>query len=314
MLIATYNGEAFIKKQLESIKNQTLSPKEVIICDDCSTDKTVEIVQTFIVNNQLSNWKIVHNTENLGHYGTFLKLAILAEGKHIFFSDQDDIWSLEKIELMDAVLRESENSMVFCQSRFIDENDVVTSSQKISGTCYEVDFQEMLTTWPSGYQMAVKKQFLNDVIVNRYHELPGFDYHDVLFGMLSPVYGKVVKLDRVLDSHRIHHNNATISSTTRSFSNSKKSRVTYLKKVRERYKSVQTILLDRNQEFFKQIIDRNIDFIEIRIKFLQKRKLRDLVFLLQNQHLYGRKKDLISDVLYGYALNGIIKWFINFRK
>ena len=45
--MATYNGEKYIIEQLDSIRNQTLPPDEVIICDDCSTDNTDEVIATF---------------------------------------------------------------------------------------------------------------------------------------------------------------------------------------------------------------------------------------------------------------------------
>ena len=64
--VATYNGERFILKQLESIYNQTEAADEVIICDDCSTDKTVEICKDFIKKRSLSNWRISVNEKNAG--------------------------------------------------------------------------------------------------------------------------------------------------------------------------------------------------------------------------------------------------------
>ena len=91
VLMATYNGSQFIIEQLDSIKNQTFQPDEVIICDDCSTDDTVSIVSNYISNNGLDNWKLYVNEQNLGHYKTFLKLSQLATNEYVFFSDQDDI-------------------------------------------------------------------------------------------------------------------------------------------------------------------------------------------------------------------------------
>lgn len=48
VLMATYNGEKFIEQQLYSIRSQTLPADRVIILDDCSTDKTFDIVDRFI--------------------------------------------------------------------------------------------------------------------------------------------------------------------------------------------------------------------------------------------------------------------------
>ena len=48
--LATYNGEAFLREQLTSLLNQTLLPHELIVCDDCSTDSTLEILEEFKAN------------------------------------------------------------------------------------------------------------------------------------------------------------------------------------------------------------------------------------------------------------------------
>lgn len=53
VVLSTYNGEQYIIEQLESIKNQTRIPDEVLIYDDCSTDQTVELVRNFIDKNRL---------------------------------------------------------------------------------------------------------------------------------------------------------------------------------------------------------------------------------------------------------------------
>lgn len=88
VILATYNGSEFLKEQLDSIRNQTVTPSEVIICDDSSTDDTADIVKEYIASNQLVNWKFFENSHNIGHYNTFLKLVSLAEEPYVFFSDQ----------------------------------------------------------------------------------------------------------------------------------------------------------------------------------------------------------------------------------
>ena len=101
LLLATFNGEKYIKEQLDSIRCQTKLPDEVIICDDCSNDDTKIIILQYIEDNQLNaTWKFVENTVNVGFRNNFLKLMSLANYQVIFLSDQDDIWESNKIELM----------------------------------------------------------------------------------------------------------------------------------------------------------------------------------------------------------------------
>lgn len=94
--IATYNGEVYIKKQIESILAQTLKPDEIIICDDCSSDKTFEIL-TEICNIE-PTIKLYKNNLQLGVIKNFEKAISLCSGIYIALSDQDDIWEPLKLE------------------------------------------------------------------------------------------------------------------------------------------------------------------------------------------------------------------------
>ena len=66
LVMATYNGEKYIKKQLESIRKQTQPIDEVIISDDNSNDTTMKIVKNYILNYNLHNWYVYSNDENIG--------------------------------------------------------------------------------------------------------------------------------------------------------------------------------------------------------------------------------------------------------
>ena len=65
--LATYNGEKYIEKQLDSIRNQTIKPDEVVIVDDKSSDRTVALINEFIAVNNLVNWKLFVNEKNVGY-------------------------------------------------------------------------------------------------------------------------------------------------------------------------------------------------------------------------------------------------------
>jgi len=74
--MATYNGENYIKEQLDSLKNQTYPVDEVIICDDQSKDSTVSIVKEYIETNRLTHWNIEVNRENKGFIGNFFLMLL----------------------------------------------------------------------------------------------------------------------------------------------------------------------------------------------------------------------------------------------
>lgn len=130
--MTTYNGEKFVEKQLLSLLNQTRKADEVIIRDDCSTDRTAEIVTDFIQKNSLENWNFSINKYNLGYKSNFYEAISQTTGDIIFLCDQDDIWKSEKLQLMEKVFAENKQIRSLNTTfEFIDNsNNVFTISAK----------------------------------------------------------------------------------------------------------------------------------------------------------------------------------------
>lgn len=97
VVISTYNGMAYIKDQLDSIKNQSEQPDEVLIFDDCSSDGTFEFVKQYIIDNSLSTWTARQNEKNKGWALNFWDGIRETSGDIIFTCDQDDYWQRDKI-------------------------------------------------------------------------------------------------------------------------------------------------------------------------------------------------------------------------
>ena len=101
--MTTYNGSKYLQEQLDSFSNQTLLPNELVVVDDCSTDKTVKILKNF-KNTVPFTVKTIVNNENLGSkikYGfakNFEKAINNCSGDVVFLSDQDDVWFPDKLE------------------------------------------------------------------------------------------------------------------------------------------------------------------------------------------------------------------------
>jgi len=100
VVIATFNGEKFILELLESIAVQTYPVDEIVICDDCSFDDTIKILEVFKLNHPYLNIRIVANRNRLGITKNFSNAIKLSEGNLIFLADQDDIWHNNKVQLM----------------------------------------------------------------------------------------------------------------------------------------------------------------------------------------------------------------------
>lgn len=121
--LCTYNGERFLAKQLASIKQQTRLPDEVVVCDDGSTDRTLEIVREFAASVSFPV-KIVENKQNLGSSKNFEQAIRLCSGDLIALSDQDDLWHPNRLERSVQELRmHPEAGLVFADGDIIDDQD-----------------------------------------------------------------------------------------------------------------------------------------------------------------------------------------------
>lgn len=104
VVMTTYNGAGKLLPQLLSLKNQSRKADEVLIFDDCSRDKSVEIIQNFIYEHHLYDWTLIENARNKGWRQNFADAINTARGDLIFLCDQDDDWNVNKIETMTEIL------------------------------------------------------------------------------------------------------------------------------------------------------------------------------------------------------------------
>jgi len=109
--MSVYNGERFLGEQLESVARQTRVPDEVVIVDDCSSDKTAEVVASFMDRLPIRYYL---NETNLGFKKGFRKAIGLCEGDLIFLCDQDDVWVETKIEQMAQAMVANQNIHLLC--------------------------------------------------------------------------------------------------------------------------------------------------------------------------------------------------------
>jgi len=135
VVIATFNGQPFIREQLNSILSQTVLPSEIVICDDGSSDGTVEEIKSFGATSPVLI-RLYLNEKRLGYSDNFLKGARLSRCEFIAFCDQDDIWSSQKLEKCLAFIAENDVALCAHTARLVDENGKFISimGQKIRRT------------------------------------------------------------------------------------------------------------------------------------------------------------------------------------
>lgn len=93
--LATYNGESFLRKQLDSLLEQTYHNFEIVITDDGSNDETINILKEYAKRDQRIRWQ--RSNRERGFINNFTEAILLCKGEIIFLCDQDDIWYGDKI-------------------------------------------------------------------------------------------------------------------------------------------------------------------------------------------------------------------------
>ena len=107
--MAVYNGERFILEQLKSLAHQTHLPDEMVVSDDCSTDRTVRIVTEFARHAPFSI-KVLTNDKNVGCTKNYERAIRDCSGDVIFLCDCDDVWYPRKIAIMERAFKTQPNS------------------------------------------------------------------------------------------------------------------------------------------------------------------------------------------------------------
>lgn len=211
ILLATYNGEKYLKEQLESILNQTYSNIRIIISDDCSTDKTREIIKKY----EKKDKRIISyfQEKNCGYVKNFEFLLKKVENDIYMLADQDDFWLPTKIEHTYDKMKETNADLVFTDLEVVDKNlkllypsfnDYMKLSRKIK-KCKKDYRLQYLYNCITGCTLMSKKSFI-DLIIPIPTESK-YAIHDTWIGCVVANNGKIEYLDEKTIKYRQHGNN-----------------------------------------------------------------------------------------------------------
>jgi len=134
ILLATYNGEKFIREQLDSLFQQTFSDFKILIRDDGSTDNTLKIIEEYLEKFPTKITLIKDNKKNVGATQNFGILLEKSDADYIFFCDQDDIWLNNKMEISLQKMQAIEKGniatpcLIFSDMKSMDEAGNITAN------------------------------------------------------------------------------------------------------------------------------------------------------------------------------------------
>lgn len=209
--MTTYNGERFLADQLESLLQQTLVPDKIIVCDDRSTDGTVDILERF---RQSHGIEYHVNQQRLGIKENFKKAVRLApEGHYVALCDQDDIWLPEKlseaVKALSSIDDQKTPCMVYSDLVVIDgQNRVLHSS--LNSTLGTDKYEHCLETLVFGNFVLGCTTVMNLPMRIYFDQIPRGNFnHDAWITLVAFTFGRVLQLPDPLIRYRQHQLNAT---------------------------------------------------------------------------------------------------------
>ena len=222
VLMCVYNGERFLLKQLESIRNQTCRPDEVIIYDDCSTDSSISLINNFIVKNNLESfWKIKNNSYRKGWRLNFYDAILECNSDYIFFCDHDDIWYSDKISIMSKTMQENPNILVLTgffktidtNGNFINVLDW-TSNNIYDKKIVKSNLGESIFSWKqrNGCTMAIKKIIKEQL---KHFKRDETFAHDIWSVNIGSLLGGCYHINYPVIQYRVHEDNTAARRTAK---------------------------------------------------------------------------------------------------
>lgn len=194
--LCTYNGEKFVAEQIESLLAQDYPNLEIILCDDGSSDRTIEIAQEF----QSPKIFIHQNDSNVGLNKNFERAFQLCRGQYIAPCDQDDIWASNKLTILAENI--GQKMLVFCDSELIDEQ----------GSSLGIKFSDLVVIHSgddprpfmfgncvSGHASLFRRELLADAI-----PIPKVNVFDWWLAYVATCIGGISYVDQCLVKYRQH--------------------------------------------------------------------------------------------------------------
>lgn len=211
ILLATYNGEKYLREQIDSILNQTYKNIRLIVSDDCSKDGTRKILEEY--NNKDERIKVYYQEKNLGVVKNIEFLLRKVESPYYMLADQDDYWFPEKAEKSLETLKSNNADLVFGDLEVVDENlntmyesfnDYMLLSRKINKyiDSYKVNY---LYNCVTGCTVLAKKETIEKIL-----PLPTnskYLIHDHWIGLMANLNGKLAYMPEKYIKYRQHGNN-----------------------------------------------------------------------------------------------------------
>ena len=228
IIIPMYNSEKYISDCLDNILIQTFQDFEVIVVDDCSTDKSCDVVESYLLefNSEYEKLKLLRRKVNSGGEGTPRNIGVnISCGEYILFIDSDDFIKTTALEELYTIAKKFDADVVHCEKflqfldgqenfqiesyqtgEFVNEPTLLTEdlSQRVSDMYHR---RFLLNVWSK----LIRREFIAE---NQITTLEGIISPDVIFTYCLVYLAKnYVRVPNIINFYRIHDKSITHKST-----------------------------------------------------------------------------------------------------
>lgn len=293
IVLATYNGERFLREQMDSVLAQTYENITVEVCDDGSTDGTVAMIREYVAQDD--RVKLHVNPQNLGYVKNFLEGVKRCQAPYVMLCDQDDIWQSDKVEKTLRAMQEAEKNMV--QKPVLIFTDAVNFNSETGeelGFFHETSHLDVKKVDTAHLFMENKcigcTMMMNRAITPYLEELPEeIRVHDWWLALICSHFGAIQYVPEATLCYRQHEGNQIGGS---SYTGYLKKRLAHIREQRKAL--LQTY---RQGAAFVRVFGERMD--------RQQRLVADKFAGMEQTGFFGRRYRILR---YGYKKSG---WFRN---
>ncbi|HFU4229869.1 TPA: glycosyltransferase family 2 protein [Streptococcus suis] len=208
ILMSTYNGQQFLAEQIRSIQDQSYTDWTLFIRDDGSSDNTKEILKDFERQDSRIHLIDSDKSDNLGVIKSFHKLVNHDRADYYFFSDQDDVWLPNKLELS---LNEAQNYladlplMVYMDLKVVNQDLEIMTESMVKSQSHHANtelVQELTENTVTGGVAMI-----NHALAEMWQETDDILMHDWYLALLASAFGNLVFIDQPGELYRQHSDN-----------------------------------------------------------------------------------------------------------
>jgi len=295
--MCTFDGDGFVQEQLESIINQTRPPDEIVICDDHSSDGTVQIIRNILAKISIS-CMLIENERNLGVNKNFEKAIRYCTGNIIFTADQDDCWLEDKIEFVESQFNANAKTLlVFTDGHVVDEN--LKSLNSNLWDVFHFPFEKDVTGNMSLLELLLNRNVVTGATMAFRSELcelilpfgEGW-FFDHWIAIIATIRGGVQALPEKAIKYRMHGKNV-VGATKEA----------YLLRLKKYFSNYSKAFLSRKRNIYYEMLSQLVTRIESQKEFDTDSSIRALESIEDCYYFWARRSQIYHEAFFVSVIN-----------